>query len=127
MIIYPEVKYVPEWFPGAGFKRFAKEGGRLFGMAVEGPLEWVKGSLKVSQCCPRKLLDSRTDTCDKSNGSNVSVASSCFNRVVELQNQGFDEGDIRAVTAATYIGTRPVIIEVEPSFLTESHQPQRIL
>ena len=60
-MIYPKVKYVPEWFPGAGFKRFAKEGGRVFGMAVEGPLEWVKGSLKVIQCGLCERLDSWTD------------------------------------------------------------------
>jgi hypothetical protein len=104
LIIYPEVKHIPEWFPGAGFKRFAKEGGRLFGMAVVGPLEWVKESLKVSQCGPRGPLDSWTDVCGKSNGSNASIASSCFDRVAELQNQGFNEDDVRAVTATTYIG-----------------------
>ena len=103
-MIYPKVKYVPEWFPGAGFKRFAKEGVRVFGMAVEGPLEWVKESLKVIQCGLCECLDSWTDACDKSNGSDASIASSYFNRAVELQNQGFDEGDIRAVTAAIYIG-----------------------
>jgi hypothetical protein len=45
---HPEVKHVPEWFPGAGFKRLAKETGRLFGMAVNDPFDYMK-SLKVSQ------------------------------------------------------------------------------
>ena len=103
-MIYPKVKYVPEWFPGAGFKHFAKEGGRAFSTAVDGPLEWVKGSLKVSQPGPRTRLGYWAYHCDKSNGSNVSIASSCFNRVVELQDQGFGESNIRAVTATTYIG-----------------------
>ena len=60
LTIHPEVKYVPEWFPGAGFKLFAKEARRLFELAVDGPLEYVKESLKVRSRGPRKpseLLD----------------------------------------------------------------------
>ena len=45
-----KVKYVPEWFPGTGFKRFAKEARALFDIAVDGPLEYVKESLKVGFC-----------------------------------------------------------------------------
>ena len=48
LTIRPEVKHVPDWFPGAGFKHFAKEGGRLFDLAVDGPLEHGKEDLKVS-------------------------------------------------------------------------------
>jgi hypothetical protein len=40
----------PEWFPGSGFKRFAKEAQAMFDLAVEGPLEYVKESLKVCFC-----------------------------------------------------------------------------
>ena len=69
-------------------------------MAVNDPFDYMK-SLKVSQS---KRLGSWAETCDKSKGSKVSIASSCFDRVVELQDQGFNEGDVRAVTATTYIG-----------------------
>ena len=48
LTICPEVKHVPEWFPGAGFKHFAKEAGKLFAVAVDGPLEHVKENLRVS-------------------------------------------------------------------------------
>jgi len=41
------VKYVPDWFPGAGFKQFANVGKTLFDVAVNGPLDFVKQSLKV--------------------------------------------------------------------------------
>ena len=48
-----EVKHVPEWFPGAGFKHFAKEGRRLYDIAVDGPLKYVE-YLTVSSRDPRK-------------------------------------------------------------------------
>ena len=73
-------------------------------MAVEGPLEWVKGSLKVSQRVPRTCLGYWVDPWDKSNGSNTSIASLCFDRAVVLQDQGFGEDDIRAVISSIYMG-----------------------
>ena len=48
LIVHREVKHVPKWFPGAGFKHFAKDAQRLFDVAVDGPIEYVKESLKVS-------------------------------------------------------------------------------
>ena len=42
------VKYVPEWFPGAGFKTTAREVRKMFDIAVRGPLDHVKESMKVS-------------------------------------------------------------------------------
>ena len=76
----------------------------MFNVAVDGPLEWVKKTLKVSPRGSREYFDSRADGKGKSNGSNASVASLCFNRVVELQGQGLDESDIRMMTSSTYIG-----------------------
>ena len=43
----PKVKYVPEWFPGAGFQTFAREARGHFDLAVDGPLAYVKRSLEV--------------------------------------------------------------------------------
>ena len=43
-MIPTEVKHVPEWFPGAGFKHFAKEGRKVTDLAIDGPLEYVKVS-----------------------------------------------------------------------------------
>lgn len=125
-MIYPKVKYVPEWFPGAGFKSFAKEGGKLFAMAFDGPFEWAKESLKVSQCSSHENLDLGADTFDKSNESKVSIASSGFDRVVELQDQGFDGEDVRAVTATIFIG-EVTNYHGGQAILTESCQPRRTL
>ena len=52
------MKYVPDWFPGTGFKQFAKAGRRLFDAATDDPLDYVKESLKVRQLMPRMRLDS---------------------------------------------------------------------
>lgn len=40
---------MPEWFPGAGFKTFAREAKEQFNLAVNGPFMHVKQSLEVSQ------------------------------------------------------------------------------
>ena len=41
------VRYIPDWFPGAKFKRLAKETRDKFRTAVDGPLEYVKNGMKV--------------------------------------------------------------------------------
>jgi len=40
----------------------------------------------------------------KINGSNFSIAASCFGRTTELGDRGVDENVIRSVTATTYTG-----------------------
>jgi hypothetical protein len=104
LILPPQVKHVPDWFPGAEFKQFAKIGRGLFDVAVNGPLDYVKESLKVGLSVPRTHISILGLTDGKANGSNPSVAASCFDRVAELTDQGFDESVIRAVTATMYIG-----------------------
>ena len=54
LIIHLKVKHVPEWFPGAGFKRFAKAGQRPCDATADGPLEYVKESLKVGSWGPHE-------------------------------------------------------------------------
>lgn len=95
------MRYVPSWFPGAGFKQFAKTGEKLFAVAVDGPFDFVKESLKVS--LPSFRIDLGLND-DKANETNVSIAALCFDRVKELADQGFDENVIRAMTATMYIG-----------------------
>ena len=40
----------------------------------------------------------------KVNGTNFSIAASCFGRTTELADRGVDENVIRSVTATTYTG-----------------------
>lgn len=72
-------------------------------MAVDNPLEFVKRSLKVSPSGPRERFYLLIDDGDKSGGSKVSIASACFDRILELRDQGFEESDIRALTSTIYI------------------------
>jgi hypothetical protein len=91
----------------------------MFDVAVDGPLEYVKEPLKVGF-----LLSLRpcADCSDKSNGGKASVASSCFDRVNGLQDQGFDESDIRMVISTAYIGDASHSPEIESPVLNESRQ-----
>jgi len=41
------VRYIPDWFPGMGFKVFAKEVREKFKISVDGPFEYVKNAIKV--------------------------------------------------------------------------------
>jgi len=41
------VRYIPDWFPGTGFKALAKEAREKFKISVDGPLEYVKNAMKV--------------------------------------------------------------------------------
>ena len=41
------VQYIPDWFPGMGFKVYAKEVCEKFRISVDGPLEYVKNAMKV--------------------------------------------------------------------------------
>lgn len=45
------VKYVPEWFPGAGFKKFAKKAKADLDRLADLPFYHVKESFKVSEPC----------------------------------------------------------------------------
>jgi len=48
------VRYIPDWFPGTGFKALAREARNKFDISVDGPLEYVKNAMKVRpQIYPR--------------------------------------------------------------------------
>lgn len=93
------VEHVPEWFPGARFKTFARTSRRKFDAIVNGTFEYVKESMKVSLLC--HVSQCRGSPGDESDErGNVSIARSCL----ESENQGFEESTIRAATATIYFG-----------------------
>jgi len=104
LIIKPQVRHVPDWFPGAEFKQFARAGRELFGVAVDGPLDHMKQSLKVGPPMLHAYIPVLGLKYGKVNGTNFSIAASCFSRMTELVDQGVDENVIRLVTATTYMG-----------------------
>ncbi|KAJ8077943.1 hypothetical protein PM082_000144 [Marasmius tenuissimus] len=48
----PSLKYVPAWFPGAGFKRDAKRWRHFQEQLKEQPWQWVKGALQDGNAGP---------------------------------------------------------------------------
>jgi len=42
------VQYLPDWFPGTGFKALAKEVREKYQISLDGPMEYVKEAMKVS-------------------------------------------------------------------------------
>ena len=44
-LISPVVKYVPEWVPGAGFQRQAREWKAVMDQVTEVPYDFVKGQI----------------------------------------------------------------------------------
>ena len=105
-----KVKYVPEWFPGAGFQTFAREARGHFDLAVDGPLAYVKRSLEVGHHLRSRLyfLSVGADfRGDKSESSSASIVSTGLARVAELADQGFDESIVRNVASSMYIGESP--------------------
>ena len=121
------MRHVPDWFPGAGFKRFAKIGRGLFGDAVDGPLDFAKESLKVRLQMLGSHISILVLNGDKADGKNASVTALCFDRVAELADQGFDEGVIRAVTATMYIGEAIYRSYTGKCSSSTSRQPRQIL
>ena len=45
------VRYVPDWFPGTGFKALAKEVREKYQVCTDDPMEYVKRIMKVSSYC----------------------------------------------------------------------------
>ena len=41
------VRYLPDWFPGTGFKALVKDTRDKFTISVDGPLGYVKNAMKV--------------------------------------------------------------------------------
>ncbi|CAE6486203.1 unnamed protein product [Rhizoctonia solani] len=46
--IFPSLIYVPDWFPGTGWKRTAREWGALKDRAQTAPYEWTKAQLTAT-------------------------------------------------------------------------------
>lgn len=97
--VIPMLKHIPEWFPGAGFKTFARVACAKFDLAINGPLEYVK-----------KMM--------KSDGSvNPSITWSCLDRGSESPRQGYDETTIRFATATMYMAAVESTVSMLQLFL----------
>ncbi|KAF9646526.1 cytochrome P450 [Thelephora ganbajun] len=78
----PILKYVPEWFPGAGFKRFARIAKDNLDHSANLPFQHVKESLQAGAMTAS------------------SFAATCLEELPELSKGGVDEEAIRGTASA---------------------------
>ncbi|KDQ12026.1 hypothetical protein BOTBODRAFT_34885 [Botryobasidium botryosum FD-172 SS1] len=80
----PQLRYIPSWFPGAEFKRFAKEGNKKYLRMVNTPFEKVKAAMTAGT-------------------ATSSIAS-------DLLEERHDEGIVKAVAGSIYLaGTHTTV------------------
>nr|BAK09383.1 cytochrome P450 [Postia placenta] len=71
----PIMKYIPEWFPGAGFQRWASKGRRMVNEMMEGPWETIKKELRLGSaqvCFATKLIEELPDGPERANMERIS-------------------------------------------------------
>lgn len=83
---FPSLKYVPEWFPGAGFKKFAKTAKKHINKLADLPFQHVKESIQANTI------------------TTPSLVATCFEELPELAERGVDEEVIRGVAATVFLG-----------------------
>ena len=101
----PTVKYVPEWFPGAGFKAFARVARKNLDDSINPPFQHVKKSLKVC-ISPLPFLVQVVYWNEIQAGTlaSSSVVGTCLEELPELSKQGVDEDVIRGMSGVIYLG-----------------------
>jgi len=101
----PTVKYVPEWFPGAGFKTFARVTKKDLGDSMDHPFQYVK---ETSQVCepplPRLVQVPYQNELQAESPTNSSIVGTCLEELPELAKQGVDEGVVRDVCGTIFLG-----------------------
>ncbi|KAF9786329.1 cytochrome P450 [Thelephora terrestris] len=86
--VLPILKYVPEWFPGAGFKKFGKTAKENIEKAVNLPFQYVKNAFQADDI------------------TTSSFVASCLEDLPELSKDGVDEETIRSLGGTIYLDTR---------------------
>jgi len=121
------VRFLPGWFPGAGFKRFAKNAGKELSRIECIPFDWAKKTI-VSRFCPLSSQFGEDELVNQSDGDYV---ESFISKHLRLEDGHFAEGDIQEYvkwcSAALYVGGGDTVSYVfvlmrEISFLNVSIQ-----
>jgi len=79
------LRYLPDWFPGTGFKALAKEVREKYEIAIGGPIEYVKDAMKSGE------------------GFSPSIASNCFSRLDDHGETNPSEEIIRDVSGTMFV------------------------
>jgi hypothetical protein len=110
----PTVKRVPEWFPGAGFKRFARVAKKKLDDSVITPFQHVKESFEVREPpLPLLIRVSYWNELQAGTLTTPSVVATCLEELSELSQQGVDEDVIRGVNGTIYLGEHHCHMAVE--------------
>jgi len=105
--ILPILKYVPEWFPGAGFKKFARMAKRNLDNSVNLPYQRVKRSFEAGTL------------------ATPSVVATCLEELPELRNNSIDEEAIQGVGGTIYLaGSGTILSAVSSFFLAATLHPE---
>ena len=99
------VKYVPEWFPGAGFKTFAKRGKEKLDDFLNLPFQHVKESLEVRESTLPLLIQApHWNDLQEGALTTSSIVGTCLEELPELAAQGIDQEVICGVNGSIYLG-----------------------
>lgn len=99
------MKYVPDFLPGAGFKRQAKLWRKTVSAMRELPFQFVKDSL-VSTVGARCLLLAENSSPQAAGTAQSSIASRVLETIDDDINAPHREGILKNVLATIYLGAR---------------------
>jgi len=94
----PILKYIPGWFPGAGFKRFARVAKKKLDHSMNLPFQHVKESLEAETL------------------ATPSIVATCLEELPDLSKDGIDEEAIRGLGGTTYLGGEETTASAVKSF-----------
>ncbi|KAF9786299.1 cytochrome P450 [Thelephora terrestris] len=104
---FPILKHIPEWFPGAGFKTFARKAKKDLDKLADLPFYHVKESFEA-----KTITDS-------------SFTATCLEELPELAKNGVDEEAIRAVGATIFLaGEETTSSSIQAFFLAVTMHPE---
>jgi len=83
--ILPSLKYIPEWFPGATFRKVTSSGKCSLDSSITVPFETVKQRMRAGE----KI--------------NPSMAHSCLQDMASIHERGLDEYAVRSVIGITHL------------------------
>ncbi|KAJ7046052.1 cytochrome P450 [Mycena alexandri] len=94
----PILKYVPSWFPGAGFKRDAEEWSKIARRLANVPLAETKRQMELGIAPPSFTADS-------------------INALKDCDNTYYTEDTVRAMAATIYVGGADTTVSALGSFV----------
>jgi hypothetical protein len=107
------VRYLPDWFPGTGFKAVGKEARDKYQISIDGPMEYVKNAMKVSSHNSPVRFFKPTATNQSGEGFSHSITSDCLSRLE-------DHGRFLS-TKESYGMSQVLCLEVSPSLESGIH------